>query len=563
MFDVYPNDSESSVEFPLYSRGNYGEAFPNPLTPMTGSLIEAATKRGQQHFAIRSGMMTTRDLVDPRNAVSGQFWGYQYGNGSIARRAGVRIPGVKVSDIDEQFAGVGVLPPYIPSLGDRDFRATIRLLRFANRAFSNDDAAAAVKIREEVDAWRASLPSPHSSSQTQLLDRVRSLSRWCEQLIVHMMTVSLHAATARVLIERIAGSNGPVAAANAMTSGLGDVVSAHPALVLWDLARQVTGDPLLAAHFDAGTAGLEQRLRDDRHADHFMEGFDSFLAEYGFHGIDELEAAAPKWGTDPAVPLAIIEGLRRAPIERDPRRSSERLAQDRLTAVASSRRSVGWPKRKLLDRALRATVLYTPAREATKSALVKTVYEACVGLLELARRADINGDDIFFVTEPELESFLSEPGRYGDDVARRRTLRQTLSELTPPFWFSGEIPDPTTWEKRETPGEITVPGTTLHGLGVSTGRITGTARVMTDPNDPSALEPGDILIAPETDPAWTPLFLIVAGVVVDVGAQTSHAATIARELGIPAVVGVADATRRIQNGTRITIDGSTGTVDIE
>jgi rifampicin phosphotransferase len=239
MFDVYTNDSESSVEFPLYSRGNYGEAFPNPLTPMTGSLIQAATKRGSQQFAIRSGMMTAQDLVNPRNAVSGQFWGYQYGNGSIGRRAAVRIPGIKVSDIDEQFAGVGVLPPHTPSQGDRDFRATIRLLRFANRAFSNDDATAATKIREEVDAWRASLPSPDSSSQTQLLDRVRSLSRWCEQLIVHMMTVSLHAATARVLIERVAGSKGPVAAANAMTSGLGDVVSAHPALVLWDLARQV------------------------------------------------------------------------------------------------------------------------------------------------------------------------------------------------------------------------------------------------------------------------------------------------------------------------------------
>lgn len=405
---------------------------------MTGSLIQAATKRGQQQFAIRSGMMTARDLVDPRNAVSGQFWGYQYGNGSIGSRATLQIPGIKVSDIDEQFAGVGVLPPYIPSRGDRDFRAMIRLLRFANRAFSNDDAAAATKIREEVDEWRASLPSPNSSSQTQLLNRVRSLSRWCERLSVHMMTVSLHAATARVLIERVAGSKGRVAAANAMTSGLGDIVSAHPALVLWDLARQVASDPLLAAQFDAGDSGLEQRLGDDQHADHFIEGFGGFLAEYGFHGIDELEVAAPKWGTDPAVPLAIIEGLRRAPSERDPRRSNERLAQDRLTAIASSRRSVGWPKRKLLDRALRATVLYTPAREATKGALVKTVYEARVGLLELARRADINGDDVFFVTESELESFLSEPGRYADDVARRRSLRQTLSELTPPFWFSGE-----------------------------------------------------------------------------------------------------------------------------
>jgi rifampicin phosphotransferase len=244
-------------------------------------------------------------------------------------------------------------------------------------------------------------------------------------------------------------------------------------------------------------------------------------------------------------------------------RNNERLARDRHAAIQSAHRSAGWPKRKLLDRALQAAALYTPAREATKSALIKAVYEARVGLVALARRADVPGDDIFFVTEPELESFLSEPAPYAETITSRRSQRQALAERTPPFWFTGEMPNPTTWELRVAPVVIAGPGTTLRGLGVSTGRVTGTARVLADPNDPLALEPGDILVAPDTDPAWTPLFLIAAGVVVNVGAQTSHAATIARELGIPAVVGVSDATRQIPIGARITIDGTTGTVDIE
>ncbi len=562
MLEAYPNDHQLSIAFPMYSRGNYGEAFPNPLTPMTGSLILSATDRGQHRFALACGMLSSPHLADPRNTVSGQFWGYQYGNLSIARLAAVRIPGVKVSDIDEQFVGVGVLPPYVPSRGDRDIRASIRLLRFANGAFNDTDAQAASAARREVDEWRALLPQPGNAGTAELLDQVRSLARWCDQLIVHMMTVSLHAATARVLIERLVGTHG-VAAANVLTSGLGDIVSAQPATQLWKLAQEVEHDPLLGSHFDGEPSGLDVRLRADPHAQGFVERFDRFLAEHGFHGIDELEVGAPKWGTDVDVPLAIIERLRHAPPGRDPQQANERLANDRLTAIENTRAIMGWPKRKLLDRALRTAALYAPAREATKSALVKTVYEARVALLELARRAGVDHDDVFFVTEPELEPFLLHPERYSDTIANRRALREQLAERTPPFWFNGDIADPSTWKRRTGSLDFEASGTTLRGIGVSKGRISGTARVLDNPNDPSDLQPGDILIAPETDPAWTPLFLAVAGVVVNVGAQTSHAATIARELGIPAVVGVTDATRRIRNGTRITIDGTTGEIDID
>jgi pyruvate,water dikinase len=100
----------------------------------------------------------------------------------------------------------------------------------------------------------------------------------------------------------------------------------------------------------------------------------------------------------------------------------------------------------------------------------------------------------------------------------------------------------------------------LTGMGVSPGRITGTARVVTDPRFGAYIEPGEILVAPVTDVAWTPLFAQAGGLVVEVGGLLSHGSIVAREYGVPTVVGVAGATRSIRTGDRISVDGSTGRV---
>jgi pyruvate,water dikinase len=94
------------------------------------------------------------------------------------------------------------------------------------------------------------------------------------------------------------------------------------------------------------------------------------------------------------------------------------------------------------------------------------------------------------------------------------------------------------------------------------GVAEGIARVVLDSNDPTALEPGDVLIAPITDPSWTPLFVPAAAVIVDVGAALSHAIIVSRELGIPCVISATDATRRIPDGARVRVDGSTGVVTV-
>ena len=156
---------------------------------------------------------------------------------------------------------------------------------------------------------------------------------------------------------------------------------------------------------------------------------------------------------------------------------------------------------------------------------------------------------------------MSDPTPFSSVIDERRRQRDYLQDRQPPFVFEGELPDPATWPLRSSPAP-TAPAATLTGQGVCSGTARGTVRIIRDPAAPHELEPGDILVAPITDPAWTPLFLAVAGVVVEVGAQQSHAAIVARELGIPAIVGVAGATSRLTDGQLIEIDGAIGTVKV-
>ena len=105
-------------------------------------------------------------------------------------------------------------------------------------------------------------------------------------------------------------------------------------------------------------------------------------------------------------------------------------------------------------------------------------------------------------------------------------------------------------------------GEVLVGVSGSPGSVRGIARLIFDPADPRDLQPGEILVAPNTDPSWTPLFMSAGGVVVDVGSPISHAVIVSRELGLPCVVSVSDGTRRIPDGALIDVDGTNGTVTI-
>ncbi len=169
-----------------------------------------------------------------------------------------------------------------------------------------------------------------------------------------------------------------------------------------------------------------------------------------------------------------------------------------------------------------------------------------------------SADDIFFLSLPEARATLAgkdlrsavreRRAVYAQEVRRRHVPRVLLSDGTEP---AAETPD----------APVVTPGT-LRGTPASGGVVAGRARVILEPSGAS-LQPGEILVAPSTDPGWTPLFLTAGGLVMEMGGAMSHGAVVAREYGIPAVVGVPDATERIATGQRITVDGSTGTISTQ
>jgi pyruvate,water dikinase len=166
-------------------------------------------------------------------------------------------------------------------------------------------------------------------------------------------------------------------------------------------------------------------------------------------------------------------------------------------------------------------------------------------------------DDVFFLKWNEVEALREgrlEWTQVEDRIRRRRLEHVRLSKVDAPRTIGVA--------RREAPAEAAAASGRLDGQPGSPGKYTGIARVILDPSADLTLRPGEVLVAPYTDPAWTPLFLIAGAAVVEVGSYLSHAGTVAREYGLPCVVDAADCTRLIATGVRVEVDGSTGVVRI-
>jgi pyruvate,water dikinase len=222
-------------------------------------------------------------------------------------------------------------------------------------------------------------------------------------------------------------------------------------------------------------------------------------------------------------------------------------------AIASARRFAAW-------------------RERGKTSAVMALHEVRAALYEVGRRLTEAGhldspEQLFMALDSELDLMGTESGA----AAMTETLREReqqwkeLFDIEPPMWVVGTEAMPALSElPRRSGGSVATvkPGDVLTGAPASAGVGRGRARVVRTTTQIADFEPGEILVAPQTDPSWTPLFMVAAGVVVDVGAMGSHAMIVSRELGIPCAAGVADATARIPDGTLLEVDGSSGRVTV-
>jgi rifampicin phosphotransferase len=561
-----------SKRYPLYTRGNAGEVFPEVQYPLSFTLSWDRSQAAFRRSMLSGRIITQRDIDGEQTEAIGVFGGYSYLNLSMLRLAAVRVPGLSVDVVDQQYLGSSNAPPYVSRPGDKSFRGAVAAIRYAWKTMATTSLPQIEADRRTVEAWRLTLPNAATATDAELLHAMRESQPMMGELFGNHLIVSSQAGVPVAVLARTCERQlKDPSMLSRLLGGTGDVASAEPSTELWALGRMVAADMKLTAMFASGVVGLSERLAaaDSQPAVHaFNEAFATFLSRHGCRGRNEWETACPTWGTDPELALTLVDRLRSAAADHDPAVARTRLVAERSLALAEADTKLRGSARKRLRKTIASYDLYAQSRERAKTTVVQAIHEMRLFSRELARRCSARSggatDDLWFVTADELDAYVADPMPFAEVIAERRRMRNAIAEREPPFIVNGSPPPLEEWPLRSAPKterEVRV-GEVLTGMSGCSGVARGRARIVTDPGMPGDLGPGHVLIAPFTDPAWTPLFLAPEAVVVDVGATLSHAVIVSRELGTPSVVSVTGASRLIPHDALVEVDGTNGTVTI-
>ncbi len=580
MVDKWMVETALSERHSFYTRANVGEVFPDPVAPMTfsfGFLGEdglGGSEIGFREAYYRIGVMTPDEIPDDENVFLGVAGGYAYLNASALRMLGHRAPGMTAQDIDDSFFGDAPgVPPFVVREGDDRPELTEKIGETFGWVLTTPDLPDVLEQERLANSLRANRPDLASMSDRELSDYAWDLldTHFATFFTEHIF-ISFLATLPIGIITAVCTAVGQPESTLKLLAGLGDVESAAPAMAMWELGRVVAASPELMALFDDGYEGLDARLRASAAdaAAGFVTSFDAFLYSYGSRGPNEWEVRSPTWETEPDLALAAIDRMRLSPDDAAPALNNAARASEREQLGAQiAEMLAGDPETQgQFLAALHSATVFMPGRERTKTNNIKLVQEARMAMREFGRRQVEAGhfpkiSSFGMLTKPEQYQFLDDPTGWPEIIAAREAHYTQVSELQEPFLFDGPPPEFADYPRRDAvTHELLGAGETLAGVPGCPGKERGIARVVTDSHDPTALDPGDILVAPITDPSWTPLFVPAGAVVVDVGAPLSHAIIVSRELGIPCVVSATDATNRIPDGALIEVDGDTGMVTI-
>lgn len=462
-----------------------------------------------------------------------------------ARSVGVGLPPTGQVLVEIADGVVQVRPP-MPRPTRRLIRLPFGLLRALRSGMDGwlDDAERRIVRRAlDIDAEDRS-----TLSDADILARVEEL----QALLVEASTTRL-LPLARGAIVSVAFGRLLRAMVGADASAIERALLAEPPctttaanLEIERIAARIRSSDRLRALFDSGdSAALPARLSESADGAVVVRSVEAYLDRFGLRETVLPSAGFPAWRDDPALVYGLLTGLVRAP--------NDRFETDwdaaRRTLIRRLQRGRG-PRRLLLPPLLAllgATRAFLGYREESH-------YRAFVAFpvvrrlaLELGRRLAERGaihvpDDVFFLHLEEL--VCGNESAYRETVARRTTARRSVRDLTiVPLELA-----------RAAGGEL------LTGTAVSPGLASGRVKVIRSEGEFSKLAPGDVLVAPYTNPTWTPLFRIAAAVVVDGGGAASHAAIVAREYGLPAVMGTMTGTRELRDGEIVLVDGGAGRV---
>ncbi len=566
--------SDYSERFPLWTRANVGEVFPDPVAPLTFTLMMREQVEGSWREAlVRMGAFTPDEFAPGKMEALGVFGGYCYLNAAVIRILGERAPGLTAQAMDDLFLGAQPgIPPYIEAPGDHNEARTAAIGETFNWVFSAESLPEPAADEVRMDALHRARPNLEAMSNEQLWAYAREImtTHFWKLFGYHIFITFLSPVPVGAVQQICAAVGRPMDTMRAI-GGVGDVQSAAPSMAMWKLGRKVAANPTLGAEFDRGVDGLLGRLKaDGPTAASFLTDFEAFIDKFGCRGPNEWEMRNHTWETRPELALAALDRMRLAGDEADPAGRNQQMAAERERVVSEiAAMLAGDPATQgTFLAAARAATVFQAGRERTKTNCVKLINEARMAMHLIGRRLVAAGkadevSDFGLVKVDELDAWLRDPEPFRAEIRRRRELMAQYAALEEPFVFHQTQPAASSWTRRGA-GVVTAVkvGDVLTGFPGCPGKVTGIARVILDPIDPTALEAGDILVAPITDPSWTPLFVSAGGVVVNVGAAQSHAIIVSRELGIPCVPSVTSATRRIPDGATIEVDGDAGTVTI-
>jgi pyruvate,water dikinase len=541
----------------VWSRANVGEALPGAATPLTWSVARSFCERGFRRAFASLGCSVPK----PSHLVA-DVHGRFYLNLTEFMRIAAQVPGLDPKTLIEVGGGaqLDILARQVAHVSKRPFYARLpltmaRLLTEQMRLGGEVDryeihAARVHRNMNEIDL--AILPD--DALATTLRDARRLLDR-CGELALACASASLasHLSLKTMLARSLPADAERIA--QLLSSGVGDLVSALPGLALSRVADVARNDATARRILESGTAKSVSDLPEGptRHA------LDEFLAAYGDRAVREAELSAPRWREDSEQVLSMLRAALRA--------SGPAAAAGVRGARARRARELEALKRRLslaevsFVRLLAArSQKFARLRERMRAWVTRVLGMMRTTALEIDRRLlrmdpSLEPGAVFFCTFDELVTALEGGTGVGELVRTRRIeYARDRARPDPPVTFIGCPP----------PLALPPPagsGNTLSGLPASGGVAEGLARVLdAGGRDSDQLVAGEILVARTTDVGLSPLFLVAAGVVTELGGPLSHAALIAREYGVPAVVNVEGVMDAVKTGDRLRVDGDRGTV---
>ena len=358
-----------------------------------------------------------------------------------------------------------------------------------------------------------------------------------------------------------------------LQSGVPDNISVQVAGAMWEVSRAAAREPAVLEAFQRYDAEhLMDRLKAMPEAKPTLQALSEFLDQYGYRR-EALDILPPPWEDDPKQVLGILKATVRLPDDRSP--TSELKAQikrrEETTAKvekALSSQRWGWFKKRAFRVVQKYSLAYVACRENQRIVADVSIWRyrrmfLAFGDRLVAQGALADREDVFFLTEPELLEAVGDSSRaeHFKGKAESRKAAHPSHKALPPMFVRGRSEELLT--EAATDLEAVDGVLVLKGTPASSGVASGPARILHGLNDVDSLRQGDILVVSAIDPGWTSAFPVISGVVTEIGGALSHGAIMAREFGVPAVIGVEHALSSLTDGQTVTIDGQRGTVTAE